>query len=501
MFSLDLGTLVNSAVAAAESSLSVILVLFYGYICSKYDFLSETGERSISKLCVNLFLPAMLLTDMGSHISLETLEEFWPLVALPIVMLTVTYFLGRFSVRFFNQPLYIVPGMVFNNVVAMPLLLMEAISNSDVLVPLLRENESIEQALVRAKAYVLLHGIVHNLARFALGPVMLKTSHKEGSTSGRKSDIERGDEAPPSETTALLASGSSDEQLQVSEDFSEFLRKRARLLSTASVDLDETDALLGSYKELNVEETQEDGTKVFRRRGTLSALFLNPQSSSPVLVEVDSVDPLTTSNSSATDSNPPQPVLPSSKIEMPAPFWHRVLNKIEQFLNPAVCSAILAVFIGVTPPLHYIFYKNVAIASSFTQSIKSIGGLYPALQLFALGSKLTAPLRQPVRLSTIVLIVIVRFGIAGVVSISIVYFMSTRAPPGFWPMDPMLNFVLMITPVGPPAITLAAVAEIAGVSPEEVTAVSRSLLYSYAIAPLVAPSVAVALSIAYQIKP
>lgn len=45
MVSLDLSTVLNSAIAAAESSVSVILVLFYGYICSKVDFLSETGER------------------------------------------------------------------------------------------------------------------------------------------------------------------------------------------------------------------------------------------------------------------------------------------------------------------------------------------------------------------------------------------------------------------------------------------------------------------------
>lgn len=45
MLPLDLSTVVSSAIAAAESSLSVILVLFYGFICSKVDFLSEDGER------------------------------------------------------------------------------------------------------------------------------------------------------------------------------------------------------------------------------------------------------------------------------------------------------------------------------------------------------------------------------------------------------------------------------------------------------------------------
>ncbi|KAF5097640.1 hypothetical protein D0Z00_002323 [Geotrichum galactomycetum] len=422
----------------------------------------------------------MLLTDMGSHISLKTLKEFWPLVALPIVVLFITYIFGRLSVRFLNQPDYVVPGMVFNNVVAMPLLLMEAISNSDVLLPLLRENESIEKALVRARAYVLLHGIVHNLARFALGPLMLK-----GGAPSSKADVENVAPAQPilyneqTEHTRLLGSRVTE---TADYDTVASFRKRARFLSTSSIDVDEAEAVLGGYRI----ETDSTGNSKLKRRNTFTGLFSEhiPETAEPLLLPED---PLAT---------PPEPTLARSDS-----LIFRIIHAVEQFMNPAVVSAILAIIIGVTPFLHYLFYTNVAIASSFTQSIKSIGGLYPALQLFALGSKLTAPLRQPVRKSTIILIAIVRFAISGIISVSIVSFMSSHASPSFWPMDPMLNFVLMITPVGPPAITLAAVAEIAGVSPEEVTAVSRMLLYTYTIAPLVAPTVAVALSIAYQIKP
>lgn len=413
----------------------------------------------------------MLLTDMGSHISLKTLKEFWPLVALPIVVLFITYILGRLCVRFFNQPNYIVPGMVFNNVVAMPLLLMEAISNSDVLLPLLRENETIEKALVRARAYVLLHGIVHNLARFALGPLMLKNTPPRP-----KGDVENNE---PTEHTRLLGTNNTDSSIN---DTVESFRKRARFISTSSIDVDEAEAVLGGY----TIEPDLNGHAKLKRRNTITSLFNDNISETP-----------------ETLLSPEDPLAPSTEpsIEHPRSLIFRIISSVEQFLNPAVVSAIFAVIIGVTPFLHYLFYNNVAIASSFTQSIKSIGGLYPALQLFALGSKLTAPLRQPVRQSTIFLIAIVRFAIAGIISVSIVSFMSSHASPSLWPMDPMLNFVLMITPVGPPAITLAAVAEIAGVSPEEVTAVSRMLLYTYTIAPLVAPTVAVALSIAYQIKP
>lgn len=431
----------------------------------------------------------MLLTDMGSHISLQTLKNLWPLIALPIFMLFVSYLIGKLCVKFFNQPLYIVPGMVFNNVVAMPMLLLSAISHSDVLNPLLRDGESIEQALVRAKAYVLLHGIVHNLARFALGPLMLKSSSpavKEEST----------EVTLPTETTSLL-----EAQPHANSVSAPISRARSRLFSSGSIDIYEAEDIIGGYKAVPV---GENGEFQFKRRKTLSSLIqsssrTNLQDLSEAIEagEYDPADPLYRSASHPDLSHLPIAVVEEHHTNKS--LISRIIGFVDQFLNPAVNSAIIAIIIGITPPLHYLFYDNIAISSSITESIKNIGGLYPALQLFALGSKLVAPLQQPVRGSTIFLIGLVRFVLAGIISISAVSFMSTHCSPDVWPMDKMLNFVLMITPVGPPAITLAAVAEIAGVSESEVTAVSRMLLITYAIAPLVAPSVAVALSIAYQI--
>lgn len=45
MINLDLDTIVRSAIAATESSISVILVLLYGYLANKSGMLSESGEK------------------------------------------------------------------------------------------------------------------------------------------------------------------------------------------------------------------------------------------------------------------------------------------------------------------------------------------------------------------------------------------------------------------------------------------------------------------------
>lgn len=42
---LDLQTIINSAIAAGESSISVILVLLYGYLSNKTGLLTNFGEQ------------------------------------------------------------------------------------------------------------------------------------------------------------------------------------------------------------------------------------------------------------------------------------------------------------------------------------------------------------------------------------------------------------------------------------------------------------------------
>lgn len=619
---LDLQTVISSAIAAGESSISVILVLFYGYISNKTGLLSDNGEKSISKLCVNLFLPSLLLTTMGSHISLETLINYWPLVALPVVILSITFLIGQFITVYLGEPAYIIPGMVFNNVTSLPLLLLAAIAQSDVLIPLANPGETVNQAVVRARAYILLHGIVHNIGRFAFGPVMLRSStssataqkvssdavvtpkkqksisfventssqqQQQETTAATSTNVNQDqDGEAPTEHTSLFRgqyAGAGSENSYggtsntsgdntLSEDAKKlYFYKRARQLSRKSIDFDETRALLRGYF---VEESNEGGNQEGEEpqhhrhyshhnrhqrddledspavggvaNGTPISPLIGGQGSEETsnttkkdtkkddeedpgyrsnnnntntggiigngdnVIEGENEDAIAGYSSSEESSTLEQKeksfysVLPQSVVDVieslkPAKGsrTQRVWKFVSQFLNPAVIAALVAVVIGVIPSLHWFFFDYSVIATSFTPSVTNIGELYPALQLFALGSKLTSSPEIPTRKTTIFWISSVRFLIAPIISITTVWLMIQYAPPNIWPHDRMLNFILMITPVGPPAITLAAVAEIAGVPKKEVSAISRMLLYMYAIAPLVAPTVAVALSIAYKI--
>lgn len=535
---------------------------------------------------------------------------FWPLIALPIFVIIVTFFIGQAIVVIFKEPNYLVPGVVFNNVTAMPLLLLQAISYSGVLVPLLHADETVGDIVIRAKAYILLIGISHNIIRFAAGPIMLKgpivskqlspaqisdenkldddntpnqnkhvqffnqeidsstatssntildnNSHNNYPTvqtpaslfkssfaesENPKKNNENANQNEPLLKSSVVGAdygGTSTDNTNVgtSTDLSsasinedgtrssshtnktstktinenEYLLNRARQLSRASIDFDETRALLSGYfsqlenenerfqNEENVTSGPSNNHHNHRRHsGNSNALFEDDY-------EDDNI--IDGNNDDDGDGDKPPTglaaILPSWVFKaIPKPPRNSLLSRawrfIHQFLNPAVVAAVIAVIIGVIPSTHWFFFKYSVMATSFTPSISSLGELYPALQLFALGSKLTATPEIPTRKTTIFLITFVRFLIAPIISIGTVWLMITFAPKNIWPQDRLLNFVLMIVPVGPPAITLAAVAEIAGVTPSELTSISRMLLYMYSMAPLVAPTVAVALSIAYQI--
>lgn len=560
---------------------------------------------------------------MGSHISLSTLTEYWPLVVMPCFLLSFTYLIGEFAVIAFGEPTYVIPGMVFNNVIAMPLLLTEAISTTKVLDPLLLPGESVEQAVIRAKSYILMHGVIHNISRFALGPLMLKKSTKPevvrrmslaisqghcnpdliiagaGNSSESpaieeetlesnlqvNSKVRSPQEVPANESTSLFDShysvsdthhygslaqsnvapetvensttlsraisspefsninnegereigegegteteaspakfnspfksryaksfGGFDEPSEfVTREFDEFeARKqyfyhRARQLTRNSVDLEETRALLSTYFDEMEPRLKQYTTSKSSDSFDPSNRPANANSSLPHSHTSEHLEQQAEENKSIYNILPQwlvsliqsiPPIPPSSPIS-------KIYKSISPFLNPAVISGTSAIVIGITPWLHHLFFNFAPLSASLTPSINNIGELYPALQLFALGSKLTTPPERPLRASTILCIAVTRYLIVPFVGVAFVVTMLNYAPTNVWPQNKMLNFVLMILPAGPPAITLAAVAEIAGVPQSQVSAISRMLVYLYAIAPLVAPTVAVALSVAYTIK-
>lgn len=363
-----------TGLASVESSVSVIAILGFGYFCRKKNIVTDAGEVFVSKLSTHIFLPCLLITEMGPHMTIESITQYWPLLLAPMIILAFTYFIGNtIGHKLFGFPKYITAGVMFNNTTSLPLLMLKALGTTGALDVLIPQDGKLEDVVKKANAYVLLVSIVHTIARFSIGPIIM----------GQKEEKFEG------ETTPLLG-------------------------------------------------------------GAVGRLEQRAET-----------------------------------------FYERHIAK---FINAAVIGGLIAIFIGIIPPLKWFIFDYTPMRASLTQAVTDLGELYPALQLFVLGAKLTAKPSEPVKPSYMAFIFSTRFVLVPIIAISSVFYLR-QADPEIWTRDPILDFILMMTPAGPPAITLAAVAELGGVGEDELASIAQMLLWSYAITPLIAPTVAIAIQV------
>jgi len=72
--------LLASFLGALQASVSVLLTIVYGGIAASLGFLSESSAKDISQVCVNMFLPALLVYSVGSELNFETSLRYVPVL-------------------------------------------------------------------------------------------------------------------------------------------------------------------------------------------------------------------------------------------------------------------------------------------------------------------------------------------------------------------------------------------------------------------------------------
>ena len=70
-----------SFLGALQASLSVLLVILYGVIAAQFDILKIESTKQISSLCVRIFLPALLITKVGSQLHADTGIRYVPILS------------------------------------------------------------------------------------------------------------------------------------------------------------------------------------------------------------------------------------------------------------------------------------------------------------------------------------------------------------------------------------------------------------------------------------
>ena len=71
----------TSFLGALQASVSVLLVISYGVVASQFNILQGSTTKQINTLCVRIFLPALLFTNVGSQLHAETGTRYVPILS------------------------------------------------------------------------------------------------------------------------------------------------------------------------------------------------------------------------------------------------------------------------------------------------------------------------------------------------------------------------------------------------------------------------------------
>lgn len=70
--------LITLFISSFEASISVLLTLAYGILATHLGLITNSTPHDISQLCVNMFLPALLITNIGSELKLSNFNNYIP---------------------------------------------------------------------------------------------------------------------------------------------------------------------------------------------------------------------------------------------------------------------------------------------------------------------------------------------------------------------------------------------------------------------------------------
>lgn len=205
--------MLQSFSGALQASLSVLLVIIYGVIASQFGLIDNASAKKVSRISVKMFLPFLLITKLGKELTLENATKYVPVLIWSIVYNVVSILIGLLGVKFFSLPAWVTPAIAFNNTTSLPLLLIQSMESTGILQGILKNHESVSDAISRAQSYFLVSAVVSNCLVFAVGPVLLDgeeayddNDHQPGNGSSNPYPIRQPvtNEEEEEETTSLL---------------------------------------------------------------------------------------------------------------------------------------------------------------------------------------------------------------------------------------------------------------------------------------------------------
>jgi len=163
-------TFIVSALGALEASVSVLITLGYGLIAARLGMVREGTARDVASLCRNIFLPALLITDIGSQLDHHNVLNYAPIFIWSIAHTAVSVVLGKTIVHLFGLPTWTVATVAFNNSTSLPLLLTGSLLETGILGEL--AGGDTRETVARVKSYFLINSLVSKVLAFTIGPIL-----------------------------------------------------------------------------------------------------------------------------------------------------------------------------------------------------------------------------------------------------------------------------------------------------------------------------------------
>ncbi|KAF8542747.1 hypothetical protein BDD12DRAFT_937354 [Trichophaea hybrida] len=151
---------------AFQAFFSVLLTLSYGVLASRLEIINSGTAKDVSSLCVDMFLPALLITNVGSEINTHNFTNYVPV------------FIWSFSYHTPFLPSWVAPACMFNNTTSLPLLLTKSLTTTRILSSI--AGDDVAAAVDRAQPYILINSMISNTATFVIGPKLLDRSDNGG---------------------------------------------------------------------------------------------------------------------------------------------------------------------------------------------------------------------------------------------------------------------------------------------------------------------------------
>lgn len=63
-----------------------LLQSFLGALAAQFDLLDAASAKKVSTICVRMFLPALLITNVGSELHVDTVKRYIPIIGTLLLM-------------------------------------------------------------------------------------------------------------------------------------------------------------------------------------------------------------------------------------------------------------------------------------------------------------------------------------------------------------------------------------------------------------------------------